>query len=87
MDMDPYDLGSQQLMIESSQNLIASGGAGDDKTMMKAFREKVDQLIEDRVSELKPILDKAQLEKYREELRTKGLGPYGAMLYADPTGE
>jgi hypothetical protein len=86
IDMDPYDLGIQQLMMESAQDANARG-KGDHQSMLATFRQKVDQLIEDKVNELKPILDEAQLEKYREELRSKGLGHFGTMLNAVPEGE
>ncbi|WP_035612267.1 hypothetical protein [Haloferula sp. BvORR071] len=88
IDMDPYDLGLQQLMMDSAQELQgAHTDGGDNKDMMSAFRQKVDQLIEDRVNELKPVLDPAQLDKYREELRTKGLGPYAGLLTRDQPGQ
>lgn len=78
IDMDPYDLGIQQLFMESAADLARL--QEDDKAMAKVFREKIDGLIENKVNELKPVLDEAQLEKYRQELKTKGLGPYGTML-------
>lgn len=79
IDMDPYDLGIQQIFMDSASDMHHLED-GDQKAMAKAFREKIDKLIDDKVNELKPVLDEAQLEKYRQELKTKGLGPYGAMF-------
>lgn len=78
IDMDPYDLGIQGIFMDSAADL--SRLQGDDKAMGKIFREKIDALIENKVNELKPVLDEAQLEKYRQELKTKGIGPYGSVL-------
>ncbi len=79
IDMDPYDLGIQQIFMDSTSELGSLQG-GDQKAMAKVFQEKIDKLVEDKVNELRPVLDDAQLEKYRQELKTKGLGPYGAMF-------
>ena len=81
MDMDPYDLGLQQVMTESvgDPTELSKQGA-DQKDMAKRLREAFDKRIEAKVEALKPVLNQKQLDQYRTELKTKGMGIYGPML-------
>lgn len=81
MDMDPYDLGLQQAMTESVGDPMefSKKGAGQ-KDMAKRLREAFDKKIDAKVEALKPVLNEKQLDQYRTELKTKGMGVYGPML-------
>ena len=48
--------------------------------MEKRLREAFDKRIEAKVEALKPVLNQKQLDQYRTELKTKGMGIYGPML-------
>lgn len=81
MDMDPYDLGLQQAMTESvGDPMELSKSGGNQKDMAKRLREAFDKRIESKVEALKPVLNETQLDQYRTELKTKGMGVYGPML-------
>ncbi len=82
MDMDPYDLGLQSAMTEMMGDDPAefAKNGGDGKEMAKRLRETFDKKIDAKVEVLRPVLDEKQLEQYRQELKTKGLGMYGTML-------
>jgi hypothetical protein len=81
IEMDPYDLGLSEAMTES---MGAGGQAGavpmDHKQMAKNLREVLDQRVEAKVEQLRPVLNEKQLEQYRNELKTKGLGIYSSFL-------
>ena len=79
MDMDPYDLGLQGALSDS---MIQNAGSGkmDQKEAMKKFREVVEQRIEEKVELVRPVLNDQQLERYRTELKDKGMGVYGQMF-------
>ena len=79
-DMDPYDLGLQQAMTESMTELTQSGGKMDSKVAAKGMREIIDKRIDEKVEQLRPVLNEKQLEQYRSELKTKGLGVFGTAL-------
>jgi hypothetical protein len=82
MDMDPYDLGLQSAMTEMMGDdpaALAKSG-GDQKKRAGQLREAFDKKIEAKVEALRPVLNEKQLEQYRTELKTKGLGMYGTML-------
>lgn len=81
MDMDPYDLGLQQAMTESVGDPMEFTKKGaDQKDMSKRLREAIDKKIDAKVEALKPVLNEKQIEQYRTELKTKGMGIYGPML-------
>ena len=68
MDMDPYDLGLMQSM---------SGQATLPGQPTKTMKEIIEDRIEAKVNELRPVLNASQLEQYRAELKSKGLGIFG----------
>ena len=82
IQMDPYDLGIQKAMTDA----VGMNGSKlgkeptDQKEMAKRIRESIDQRIDERVEKLRPALDDQQLDQYRNELKTKGLGFYGSVL-------
>ncbi|RYD35995.1 MAG: hypothetical protein EOP87_06295 [Verrucomicrobiaceae bacterium] len=82
MDMDPYDLGLQSAMTEMMGDDPAefAKSGGDQKEMAGKLREVFDKKIDAKVEALRPVLNEKQLEQYRAELKTKGLGMYGTML-------
>ena len=81
IEMDPYDLGIQQAMTESMGDPTAMQEApGDQKKMVQKLREVIDKRIDAKVELLRPVLNDKQLEQYRTELKTKGLGVYGSVL-------
>jgi len=81
IEMDPYDLGLQQAMTESMGDpSMMSQAGGDQKQMAKNLREIFDKRIDAKVDQLRPVLNDTQLEQYRAELKSKGLGVYGPML-------
>ena len=77
IDMDPYGLGIQQAMTDLMTESASSGQQMDNKATAKAMREMFDKRIEQKVEQLRPVLNEKQLEQYRTELKTKGLGVYG----------
>ncbi|QJE98897.1 hypothetical protein [Luteolibacter luteus] len=76
VDMDPYDLGLQKLLTDT---MMKSGSSGN-KESAADFRKAVDERIEGKVEKLRPVLDEAQLERYRSELKTKGMGVYSTII-------
>lgn len=81
IDMDPYGLGIQQAMTESIGDPSAmQESAGDQKQMAQKLREIIDKRIDAKVDLLRPVLNDKQLEQYRGELKSKGLGVYGTVL-------
>lgn len=83
IEMDPYDLGIQQAMTEAMGDL---GSLNDDSKiqqgMVKNLRQIVNDRIDAKVEKLRPALNDRQLETYRNELQTKGLGVYGSVFDA-----
>ena len=77
VEMDPYGLGLQKLLTDSMKDIAA---AGDQKAAMGKFREAIEKRIDEKVEELRPVLDEAQLERYRAELKSKGAGPYSSLM-------
>lgn len=80
IDMDPYGLGIKQAMTELSENAVNWENPGDQKEIARSMREIIDQRINERVEQLRPVLNEKQLEQYRTELKTKGPGLFGAAL-------
>ena len=82
IQMDPYDLGIQQAMMDAGMRNGPKPGTdpADQKAMAKQLRESIDQRIDARVEKLRPALDDQQLDQYRTELKTKGLGIFGSVL-------
>ncbi len=81
IDADPYDLGLQKVITDSMGDPSAfPKGASDQKAIAGQLREAFDKRIESKVESLRPVLDDRQLELYRAELKSKGLGIYGTML-------
>lgn len=86
MDMDPYGLGLQEMMTDAAggfDKLVAGEAPADEKDMKQRMREAVDKRIEQKVDLLRPVLNDTQLDRYRQELKTKGLGFYGGFLGGD----
>lgn len=77
VEMDPYGLGLQTLLTES---MLDRSLQNDEKASMKKFREAIEKRIDEKVEELRPVLDEAQLERYRTELKSKGAGPYSSLM-------
>ena len=67
-------------MTESVGDPSKAEGAHDSKEMMKHLREVIDKRIDEKVERLRPVLNDKQLELYRSELKSKGLGVYGPMM-------
>lgn len=68
-DPDPYNLGIEDAFTE------AYSGGGTDKKLAEAnFRNIIDQRIEAKVNQLRPVLNDKQLAQYRTELKNKGAG-------------
>jgi hypothetical protein len=80
IDMDPYNLGIQQALTESVMSPGSPAPAGNPAEIAKKMREVIDQRIESKIEKLRPVLNDRQLEQYRTELKTKGLGIYGTVL-------
>ena len=81
IEMDPYDLGLAQAMSSMRSDPTRNGESpASSQEMAKTIRETVDKRIDDKVEQLRPVLNDRQLELYRNELKTKGLGVYGPML-------
>ena len=80
IEMDPYDLGLQQAMTEVMGDSSKLQQGSDSKQMGKNLRQVIDQRIDARVEQLRPVLDEKQLGQYRAELKAKGMGLYGPML-------
>jgi len=81
LEMDPYDLGIQQAMTEAMTDPSAKKGVlGGNADFAKNIREVIDTRIEAKVEKLRPALNDRQLDAYRNELKTKGLGIYSTVL-------
>lgn len=80
IEMDPYDLGLTQVLGEVMGGSMNGGIPGDQKEMAKNLRETFDKRIDEKVEKLRPVLNDKQLDAYRGELKSKGLGIYGQML-------
>lgn len=80
VEMDPYGLGLQKLLTESMKDSMLQN---DEQAAMKKFREVIEKRIDEKVDELRPVLDEAQLERYRAELKAKGAGPYSSLMMAE----
>ena len=86
IEMDPYDLGLQQAMTEAMGDPSKLQGS-DTKQMGKNLRQVIDQRIDARVEQLRPVLDDKQLGQYRSELKAKGMGIYGPVLMGLESGQ
>lgn len=75
VDMDPYGLGLQKLLTDTMKE-----GGPDNKEAVLKFHAAADRKIEEKVEKLRPVLDEAQLERYRAELKAKGLGVYSSII-------
>lgn len=80
IEMDPYGLGLQQAMTDAITERAKSGEATDPKAATRTMREIIDNRINEKVEQLRPVLSEKQLEQYRSELKTKGLGVFGTAL-------
>lgn len=80
MDMDPYDLGITSMMTNITPDQVDLTKERDPADPMKFMREMIDKRIDERVEQLRPVLSEKQLELYRTELKTKGMGIYGTVL-------
>ncbi|MEO7101175.1 MAG: hypothetical protein ABI162_17620 [Luteolibacter sp.] len=81
IEMDPYNLGLQKAMTDAmtDPSMLAKSG-NEKKQMVSKIRETFDKRIEDKVEQLRPVLNDKQLDLYRNELKTKGMGVYGTVL-------
>ena len=80
IEMDPYGLGIQQAMTEAMGDPTKLQNDFDQQSMAKTMRQIINDRIDSRVEKLRPVLNEKQLEAYRNELQTKGLGVYGSVL-------
>jgi len=80
IDLDPYDLGLQDAMKEASLKSRTSWDEADRKQMAENFRALIDQRIDDKVDQMRPVLNENQLEQYRAELQSKGTGILGGAM-------
>ncbi len=84
IEMDPYGLGIQQAMTEAMTEGIGDPtqlqGGEKQQNMVKTMRQIIADRIDAKVEKLRPVLNDKQLESYRNELQTKGLGVYGTVL-------
>jgi len=80
IEMDPYGLGLQQAMTDAITERAESGAATDSKATAQTMREIIDKRINEKVEQLRPVLNEKQLEQYSSELKTKGLGVFGTAL-------
>ena len=87
IEMDPYDLGLQQAMTEAMGDRSKLQQGSDSKQMGKNLRQVIDQRIDARIEQLRPVLDDKQLGQYRSELKAKGMGIYGPMLMGLESGQ
>jgi len=55
--------------------------------MVQKLRETIDKRIDAKVDLLRPVLNEKQLEQYRSELKSKGLGIYGTVLSGMEAGQ
>ncbi|MCU0748542.1 MAG: hypothetical protein MUF13_03250 [Akkermansiaceae bacterium] len=89
IEMDPYGLGLQQAMTDAMTARATSGDKTppDLKSTTQSMREIIDKRINDKVEQLRPVLNEKQLEQYRSELKTKGLGVFGTALMGMEGGD
>lgn len=81
IEMDPYDLGLQKIMMESITDLGKRGDSIEGMPQItEKMREMLDKRIEEKIDELRPVLNEKQLARYREELKSKGMGIYQSAL-------
>ena len=81
IEIDPYDLGLQQAMNDSMTEMGKEGEASPDQAQIaKKRREVIDKRIEEKITQLRPVLNDKQLALYREELKSKGMGLYGSAI-------
>jgi hypothetical protein len=81
IEIDPYDLGLQQAMTDSITDMGKEGEASHDQPQMaQKMRELIDKRIEEKINQLRPVLNDKQLARYREELKSKGMGIYGTAI-------
>jgi hypothetical protein len=79
-EMDPYDLGLQEAMRETMEGGPNAMTSGNPQEAAQAMRELIGKRIEEKVDRLRPVLNEKQLEQYRSELETKGLGVFGTAI-------
>lgn len=87
IEMDPYGLGLQQAMSDAFIDGSKTGAALDQKAAAQSMREIIDKRIDEKVEQLRPVLNDKQLEQYRTELKTKGLGVFGTALMGMEGGD
>lgn len=80
IEMDPYGLDLQQAMTEVMGDPAQLKNGAMNPDMTKKVREIVAARIDAKIERLRPVLNDKQLEAYRTELQTKGLGVYGTVL-------
>lgn len=80
IEMDPYGLCIQQAMTEAMGDPTKCQNGFDQQGMAKTLRKIIADRIDSKVEKLRPVLNDRQLEAYRNELQTKGLGVYGSVL-------
>ena len=81
IDIDPYDLGLQTIITDTMADSGKEGDAGHDKPQIgQKMREILDKRIEEKIDKLRSVLNEKQLDAYRDELKTKGMGVYGQVI-------
>lgn len=81
VETDPYDLGLQQAMTAAMTDAgKASDSPPDQAGSVKQIREIINARIEAKVEKLRDVLNDRQLDAYRNELKTNGLGVFGGVL-------
>lgn len=80
IDLDPYDLGIKDLMKDAATKAGSSAAPPDRKQISEIFRSLVDQRIEAKVDEMRPVFNESQLDQYRTELKNKGSGVLGGAM-------
>jgi hypothetical protein len=76
-EIDPYDLGLEQVITDTRKE---AGVNLDQPQTSQKIREAIDKRIEEKVNQLQPVLNDKQLARYREELKSKGMGIFGAAV-------
>lgn len=77
VETDPYGLGIYQAMGES---FSLEEMARNPEIYQEAVREVAKRCIDEKIEQLRPVLNPRQLEQYRSELLNKGAGMFGESL-------
>lgn len=87
-EIDPFDLGIAQAMTAATGDPSKGEAADmDEKQMAQTLREILDSRIEEKVEQLRPVLNEQQLKQYRCELKSKCAGMFGITLMSLESGD